>query len=132
MKRSLLLAATLALALAACDGSPTDPENRVLNGTYEGALDVTPSGENWSNVRLTVNTVGTAVTGTLVPKTGPTHPVTGQGLGGVYTLEVKELPQSTACDVTLIVNQIGAASIRGGVTGKCPNTLASTFRLDQR
>jgi hypothetical protein len=56
--------------------------------------------------------------------------VTGQRTAGIYALEVKELPQTTPCNVQLTVLQIGAASIRGTVTGRCPNTLASSFRLN--
>lgn len=130
MKRLPVLA--LALALLACNGSPTEPENRTLQGTYEGEVRAFPSGEDWTNVRLTVATTGDTVTGTLLPKSGPSHPVTGQRVSGVYSLEVKELPQSTPCFVTLTVNQIGAASIRGDLGGRCPSTLMTTFRLNRR
>ena len=130
MKRPFLLLLPF-LLLAACEGSPTDPDSRVLNGTYEGRVEAFPSGEDWSNVRLTVTTTGNTVTGTLTPKAGPAHAVTGQRMTAGFALDVQGLPQTTPCTVQLFVDQIGAASIRGDLAGRCPNTLMGTFRLNR-
>jgi hypothetical protein len=130
MKRPFLLLLPLVL-LAACEGSPTDPDARVLNGTYEGRVEAFPSGEDWSNVRLTVATAGDAVTGTLTPATGPAHAVTGQRTATGATLDVQGLPQTTPCTVKLIVDTVAAASIRGELSGRCPNTLSGSFRLNR-
>jgi hypothetical protein len=130
MKRPFLLLLPF-LLLAACDGSPTDPDSRVLNGTYEGRVEAFPSGEDWSNIRLTVATAGDAVTGTLTPATGPAHAVTGQRMAIGFALDVQSLPQTTPCTVHLFVDEIGAATIRGQLTGRCPNTLMGSFRLNR-
>ncbi|HEX6099093.1 MAG TPA: hypothetical protein VF432_22460 [Thermoanaerobaculia bacterium] len=130
MKRPFLVLLPF-LLLAACEGSPTDPDTRPLSGAYEGRLEAFPSGEDWTTVRLTVGTVGNVVTGTLNPKTGPEHPVTGQRTATGFVLDVHNLPQTTPCTVQMHVDEIGAASIRGELSGRCPSTLMSSFRLNR-
>ena len=76
--RSLVLLLAC-VALFGCDQtSPTEPDvRRGLTGTWEGALPSYPAGEDWSRVRLTLQSGGDTVTGTLVSRNGVSHPVTG-------------------------------------------------------
>lgn len=132
MKRWLAVAAALVVTVlftTNCQRSPTDPTPNELNGVWEGALQAYPSGEDWSDVRLTTTTVGNVVTGALVPKAGPAHAVTGQRTAGGFALEVHDLPQQTPCAVQLQVSDVGATAIAGNLGGRCPNTLLGAFRL---
>jgi hypothetical protein len=122
--RPLVLFA-LVITLAACD-LPTEPDGASLAGAYEGSILAFPSGEDWTNVRLTIDNGGT---GTLVARNGATHSVTGQRIGSLVHIDVHDLPAATPCDVSLVVTDVTAEAIRGGVTGRCPNTLLSEFRL---
>jgi hypothetical protein len=131
--------AVLALALCTfvlfgCDGSsPTDPVQGPtdLTGTWEGGLSAFPTDEDWSRVRLSVQTTGATTTGTLTSRNGVAHPVTGQNAGSTTPLEVGGLPQQAPCSVTLIVKRVDSSAMLGSLSGRCPNTLMSNFRLEK-
>lgn len=121
-----------ALAVAGCNqSSPTEPRLLDLSGTWEGTLTAAPTGEDWSLVRLQVTTVGATTTGTITSRNGVTHPVSGQSTAVGAYLDVHELPNDTPCAVTLIVDAVSSATMQGSLTGRCPSTLMSRFRLQK-
>jgi len=128
-----VILASFLLMLAACDGSPTEPENVVLNGKWAGEMPRTyPYGEDWSRIELEVQTVGVTITGTLTSRDGIVHPVTGGFESYGSYLNVGGLPQRTPCTLSLVVKRVRSSSIEGEVSGRCPNTILSTpFRLDR-
>lgn len=126
----LLLACVL---LSGCGrSSPTAPEAIAgLTGVWEGLLVAYPVGEDWSVVRLSVQVNGSTVSGTLVSRNGVSHPVTGTVQDGAVTLEILNLPQQTPCSVVLAVTRLTRGELQGRVSGRCPNTLLSEFRLSK-
>jgi hypothetical protein len=130
----LLLLIIVCAALAGCEeASPTAPQSpAVLIGAWQGPLAASPTGEDWSNVRLTlqVGASGTP-TGTLTSKNGVAHPVTSRLENGLYFLDVGTLPQTAPCTVALIVENVSSSVLSGHLSGRCPNTLLDRFRLEK-
>jgi hypothetical protein len=100
-----------------------------MNGTWEGEFAAYPAGEDWSRVRLTTETIGASVQGTLTSRNGVAHPVTGNVLETSIYLEIRDLPQRTPCSVDLVVTRVAPVAIEGSLGGRCPNTLLGEFRL---
>jgi hypothetical protein len=129
---SLSLVAIVALVVVGCNQStPTEPRLLDLSGTWEGPLTVAPTGEDWSLVRLQVTTAGATTTGTITSRNAVTHPVSGQSIAVGAYLDVSGLPHDTPCTVTLIVDAVSSATMQGNLTGRCPSTLMSRFRLQK-
>ena len=130
-----LLPAILLFVLIGCNGSsPTAPHNAAqLIGTWEGELAVSPAGEDWSRVTLSLELGGDALTGTLTSRNGVTHPVAGTSFESrVFSLEIRELPHANApCEVTLVVDEVSSTALEGRLSGRCANTLMSRFRLER-
>ncbi|HEX7831265.1 MAG TPA: hypothetical protein VF787_16530 [Thermoanaerobaculia bacterium] len=129
--RPTLLLLLLGILIAGCNGSsPTEPNASLgLNGTWEGELAAYPAGEDWSRVRLSAETIGTSVQGTLTSRNGVTHTVTGSVQGTAISLRINGLPQQTPCDVNLVLTRVAPVAIEGSLGGRCPNTLFGEFRL---
>lgn len=132
MRVALVLAVCTLIAFGCKESSPTAPPSAAdLNGIWVGELSAFPTGEDWTQVRLSLHTVGTTPTGTLTSRNGVVHPVTGHNESiGTY-LEVGQLPQNAPCSVSLIVKRVTSDAMVGSLTGRCPNTLLSNFRLEK-
>lgn len=124
---------TLLLASGCDRSSPTEPGSVAqLAGTWQGELRAFPAGEDWSRIVLVLNATGGTLTGTLTSRNAVTHPVSGQSApAGVHVLQVEELPQQAPCSVTLMVERVSSAAMQGNLSGRCPNTLLGTFRLER-
>ncbi|HEX2059952.1 MAG TPA: hypothetical protein VHK90_04365 [Thermoanaerobaculia bacterium] len=88
-------------------------------------------------MRLVLDIDGEAITGWLIPKSGPRHPITGEWYPEAATLRIGELPadSSPPCfQIAIIVDGVEyrgsqPVAFEGHLSGRCPNTLASRVRF---
>lgn len=128
-----LVLALLTLALLGCGrSSPTAPPSAgELLGTWEGALEAYPAGEDWSRVRVKVEAVGGTLRGTLTSRNGVVHPVSVESGPDCTYLGVGVPPQSAPCSVTLAVERVSFSTMEGRLGGRCPNTLMGRFQMER-
>jgi hypothetical protein len=132
-------------ALASCnERSPTDPliegpqpiTALSLQGNWTGELRAFPEGEDWSSVRLSIDTANESISGQLVPRVGPAHAVTGEfnRLGAMISIPGLPETRQPCHSVSIIAQAIEyrrgqPVALLGRLSGRCPSTLAQAVRL---
>lgn len=135
--------ACLVIAVACGRHSPTEPapDNGSFAGTWTGAADRGPCGENslredWGAAVITMQQSGQSITGEIVSALGAQHPLSGTVYDDHTELNVGGLPGTSTCSLfQLYVNAFQNNStgrligFSGFLEGRCCGTVAGSFHF---